>query len=416
MSPRARMGERRVGRSVTVGSVGVAAGVVACMAFIGSADALQEPEAPERRPVETAALERPQEQESTPAEGFYQVRRGDTLWDLAQRFLSDPFRWREIFELNPEVVEDPHWIYPGEELALPGRVTGLVVRSAVEAEPADEAAPARQPARPAPDQEVEGAVSRFGGTSVFDRSPDSGDVLGLLDVDEYRRTPLVSPSDYYKAPFLGDPETFGPAGTTARKIDGTVLNLRLPPSARMHARVVVTGVDASEGQTLQAFRWTRALDGGDRIASPMALLSVTEVMGDSALAVVSQLFGDYEVGDPVRVAERFAAADRVDQEVVSDGLVTRVIGSEIDQPIVGEGDFIFLAAGEADGVQIGDEFAIFGPEEARPASARMEDRLLVARVVRLNGANSTARVVDMRDLGAVSGGSARLVRRATGTD
>ena len=43
------------------------------------------------------------------------VVKGDTLWDLSQRYLGSPWVWPKVWSYNPE-IENPHWIYPGEHV------------------------------------------------------------------------------------------------------------------------------------------------------------------------------------------------------------------------------------------------------------------------------------------------------------
>lgn len=47
----------------------------------------------------------------------YIIQKGDTLWDLAQKKLGNPYLWPQIWE-NNKYIQDAHWIYPGDPLVF----------------------------------------------------------------------------------------------------------------------------------------------------------------------------------------------------------------------------------------------------------------------------------------------------------
>lgn len=69
------------------------------------------PEKPLNTPASTGKASSPGTQHT--------VERGDTLWDLSQKFLGSPWYWPKVWSYNPSIA-NPHWIYPGNEVRFFG--------------------------------------------------------------------------------------------------------------------------------------------------------------------------------------------------------------------------------------------------------------------------------------------------------
>ncbi len=73
----------------------------------------------------------------TDAAEVYTIQAGDTLWDLAVRFLGDGYLWPQLWEQNQYIL-DAHWIYPGDPLIVGASTSAMADGGDVAALPLDD--------------------------------------------------------------------------------------------------------------------------------------------------------------------------------------------------------------------------------------------------------------------------------------
>jgi len=54
--------------------------------------------------------------ENSPA-FYYTIKKGDTLWDLSQRFYNSSWEWPGLWSINQQLT-NPHWLYPGNKIRI----------------------------------------------------------------------------------------------------------------------------------------------------------------------------------------------------------------------------------------------------------------------------------------------------------
>lgn len=92
----------------------------------------------------------------TPGPNDYLIQRGDTLWDLAGKWLGDPFLWPQVWDQNRYIL-DSHWIYPGDPLVVPGQPTVVPPEGPPEGTEVSKTPAGRTGAKPEPAKPVPGA-------------------------------------------------------------------------------------------------------------------------------------------------------------------------------------------------------------------------------------------------------------------
>ncbi len=65
----------------------------------------------------SSASQKPQNRIQDKSYFYYTVKKGDTLWDLSQKFYNSNWVWPGLWGIN-EKIKNPHFIYPGEKIKI----------------------------------------------------------------------------------------------------------------------------------------------------------------------------------------------------------------------------------------------------------------------------------------------------------
>jgi len=353
---------------------------------------------PEALPLQAQERQQPTQ---TTQEGrrVHVVRQGDTLWDLASFYLSDPFLWPEIYRLNTMVVEDPHWIFPSEELRLPGEGEAPPIAEREEVPTPEVELPPQEPGR---------------ATTVFAAPELTRTTL------TYQPTPPVPASavtrgDFYRSARLMRVEELGPRGEL---VDVTwPRGYRIEPlgTTPRFGRIYVShlgGEPPEPGDRVILFRIGREIRPHGHVIQPTGMATIAAVHEQVSTAIVTDVYDRVLIGDQVVEAESFEEQPGVFAQPVSTGPSGELIASMRDQPVPAVPDLVFIDVGRSQGVGLGDEFEIYAPVRRTATGYRLpEEQVGIGRVVRVTEETATLRLIEQRYPTVAKGLPVRLVRR-----
>ncbi|MFQ6045405.1 MAG: LysM peptidoglycan-binding domain-containing protein [Gemmatimonadales bacterium] len=358
-------------------------------------------------------------------QGVHVVQEGETLWQLAERYLGDPFLWPEIYRLNTLVVEDPHWIFPGEELML-----APVEPAPPVPQPADTAQGVRRmepdtapvppdtleplvpeipppPAAPPPPPPTETAPTVF-----MEQQSVTRTVRGeLTPLQRYR--PLRR-GEFYAAGFLTEEQDLPWARVLGAVGKPMLGNLTATSSQRIFGEIEIEaprGAEYRVGDSLLVALVQRDVPGWGQVVEPTGIVEVTRASGRQVIARIVQQFGRVADGQVALPLEPFRDPGWVTPVPVEDGLRAHIIVKRNPQPIAGQQDVVFIDAGRQDGVSVGDVFEVIrqvsGGSDEEPAW----ERVAVMNIVHVRERSASGILLEIAELGADAGAAVRLLRK-----
>ena len=348
------------------------------------------------------------------------VVRGDNLWDLSQTYLGNPFLWPEIYRLNRDVVEDPHWIYPGEILRLPGdSIPGIaqlpespqgITSPTAGGIRSDEVARPVNPNEPTVfSRNTEGIISSA--------TPIPG--YGVAGVVNLAERPTVRAGEALMAPFVdreGGPRGFGRIIKSAEIAGVAQASERFRFQA--YDKVLIdppAGHVAPEGERYLTVRLGPVVEDQGQIIIPTGVVEVVKAARSEtgAVALVVRAFADISGSDRLIAIDTAGVGTTVRPVPVVDGPSATIKWINGDPVLPSVQNFIVFDVSSKNGVRLGDEFVIYQPapkpEEGQPRER--ETLIAKAQVVRSTPYGVTAIIIGQEQPSIKTGMTARVIAK-----
>jgi len=381
------------------------------------------------------------------------VKAGDTLWDLAKQYRGDPFLWPDLYRLNTSVVEDPHWIYPGEVLSLAGGDSVKAVPTTDTPEPpapiaqaADSAVLTRAVAEAPADTTVASVDTSAAPTPAADRQEaaadapqqtlaqltavsanQSGGEQGLFgpkrakmleeSLRAYKHQPYraLRRSEFYSSGFLTENQNL-PFG----KVLGPVVPQQIRASSANASALpyALVAIEAPRGATYQIGDTLLVAQMGPELGShgdvviPTGLAQVTDTFQGRYVASVVATYGPIRLGQRVLPAEKFLPSGEAHAVPVTEGVRATFLGGPNRQEMKAPQMVVFLDKGRQDGVAPGDLFEIRRRPERLPDGRQLiNDVMATLQIVHVREHTATARLLNVLSPDIPPGADARQVAK-----